>query len=882
MSLKIQSRIWPLLTLPILVACLALGLSLVMSINESRKASLSWAHCEHDLHDFGGQLWKYHSAYLARDTAKAHELRNATLEALKNVPETCVAPEERKRLLDITQNWLQETVRELESTAETIPARSEASFNSILGQFDTLSLRTARMKTEVLSGPLAKWKDAVALSLLACLLAVLSLMLNRTYRREMKQRRAVEAELRESETRYRELFEHVAEGLYQSSASGQILRANPALVRMLGFDSEEQLRQVNVGRDLYCQPELRRELTAQLERDGYLREVEFALKRRDGSTLVVLENARAVRSPSGALQWYEGSIVDITARKRAERELAEQMREVEQARKLSEMQAYQMLDQSFELAKARDEALQGAQRKVQFLVNLSSEFRGPMNGVVGMAQLLLDSELSMQQREFAESVKRSSSRLLETIDDILEYSRIEGGEFVLQATSFSPRSLVADLIQRHAELAEQKGLEMATLVKPDVPNQLNGDAGRIRQVLNYLIHNAIRMTDSGTVSVTISAARRTGTDVYMRVQVEDSGAGIPTDLMPILFDPFAGNVALKQRGHQEGGLNLAISRKLVERMGGQMGVESEPGQGSLFWFQVALPYSEKQQGSDPALELKGLRCLIVQEGVTVRGAIAETAAGWGIHAATAGDGPEALTMLRQAELLGEPFDILLVDNDLPGLPGVALADSVLEDSGCGHPKIALIVPHSHRAYCLEPTFLGISAMLAKPVEERSLLACLLRVSSKVATINGHPEHALFQLDRAVKQGHPEGILLVEDDPIGRRVGKSLLEKLGYEVVVVTNGLEAVQAVQEYRFAAVLMDMIMPEMDGCAATRAIRELESVHPGLPIIAMTAGDAGTDRERCLAAGMNDYICKPASLEQLRTVVGRWTSPSEVGASV
>ncbi|HZO53400.1 MAG TPA: response regulator, partial [Bryobacteraceae bacterium] len=213
---------------------------------------------------------------------------------------------------------------------------------------------------------------------------------------------------------------------------------------------------------------------------------------------------------------------------------------------------------------------------------------------------------------------------------------------------------------------------------------------------------------------------------------------------------------------------------------------------------------------------------------------------------------------------------------------VALADSVLEDSGCGHPKIALIVPHSHRAYCLEPTFLGISAMLAKPVEERSLLACLLRVSSKVATINAHPEHALFQLDRAVKQGHPKGILLVEDDQIGRRVGKSLLEKLGYEVVVVTNGLEAVQAVQEYQFAAVLMDMIMPEMDGCAATRAIRELENVHPGLPIIAMTAGDAGTDRERCLAAGMNDYICKPASLEQLRTVVGRWTSSSEVAASV
>ncbi|MEP7362211.1 MAG: response regulator [Acidobacteriota bacterium] len=882
MRLNIQSRIWPLLTLPILVACLALGLSQVVSINASRNASLNWAHCEQDLHQFGRQLWSYHGAYRAGDAARALEIRTKIVQSLKLLPESCIAPEELRRLADVTQIWLAGTASELASMSGPTPARSEASFNSMLSQFDLLSLRAARMKTEALSGQLAKRKDAVALSLLASLLAVMALLLNRTYRREMKQRQSVEEELRASEARYRELFEHVAEGVYQSSPSGEILRANPALVKMLGFDSEAEMKRVNVGNDLYCQPERRSELTAQLEREGNLRDVEYSLKRQDGSTLVVLENARAVRNSAGALQWYEGSLVDITARKRAEQDLATRMRELEQARKQSESQAYQMLEQSFELATARDQAVQGAGRQAQFLVNLSSEFRGPMNGVVGMAQLLLDSELSMQQREFAESVRRSSSRLLETIDDILEYSRMEGGELVLQNTPFSIRSVVADLIQRHAERAEAKGLEMAVLVKPDVPDQLTGDAGRIRQVLGHLIHNAIRMTDSGAVSVTIGTARKDTSKVLLRVQVEDSGAGIPTDLMPVLFDPFAGSVTPTQRGRERGGLNLAISRKLVERMGGQMGVESEPGQGSLFWFQVSLPYMAHPLLADPALELRGLRCLIVQEGVSVRGAIAETATGWGLQATTAGEAPDALKLLRQAELMGEPFDVLLVDNELPGLPGIALADSVLEDAGCGHPNIVLMVPYSQRAYCLEPTLLGISAMLSKPVEERALLACLLRVSSKTKPIDSHPGHGLIHLDRAVQSERPKAILLVEDDLIGQRVGKRLLEKLGYEVVVVANGLEAVQAVQEYQFAAVLMDMMMPEMDGCAATQAIRALESVNQSLAIIAMSASDATSDRERCLAAGMNDYICKPASLEQLRTIVSRWTESAEAAAAV
>ncbi|MBK7928613.1 MAG: response regulator [Bryobacterales bacterium] len=570
------------------------------------------------------------------------------------------------------------------------------------------------------------------------------------------------------------------------------------------------------------------------------------------------------------------------------------MRELEEARTQSEQQAYQLLEQSFELARARDQALQGAGRKLHFLVNLSSEFRAPMKGVASMAQMLLDSDLSLQQREFAESVKKAAGRLLETIDEILDYSRIDAGEVKFDRKEFSLRALVADLLHRHAARAEEKGLELATLVKRDVPDALVGDGGRLRQVMSHLVHNAIRMSDSGTVSLTINAVQGNAQEVMLRVQVEDCGAGIPPEVMPVLFDPFARGLGAREqasvgprdgareRGGSGGGMSLAISKRLVERMGGQMGVESEPGQGSLFWFQVSLARGAAATDLEPAAVLAGQRCLIVHDGVSVRGAIAEMMGHWGMQAVTASDGPQALAMLRQAELLGERFDVLLVDSELPGSPGIALADGVIEDPGCGRPGIVLLVPYSQRAYCAEPTFVGISATLPKPVEERALRACLARLQAREARPAHAVTHSLHQLHEATRGESGKRVLLVDDDPIGRRVGQRLLEKLGYEAVVAGGGREAVQAVQGGRFAAVLMDMMMPELDGCAATRTIRELAGVDRALPIIAMTASDAASHRERCLEAGMNDFLCKPATLDELRTVLHRWTTIDREAATV
>lgn len=892
MRLHLQSRIWPVLTVPTLAACLAVGVSLVVSMESGRRETAEWAGCEAGLRSLNGRLWEQQEALERGESGGGRAKGQAVRRALESLPPSCFEAAQRSRLRADVTGWL--------AAVEGDPAGARRNawqrLAPALRQIDSLTRVVEERAGRAASGALSHRAEPAALCLLAIVLAALALLLNRTYRRELQQRQLAERGLRESEKRYRELFEHVAEGVYQTSAEGAILRANSALVAMLGFESEDELRRVNVGADLYCDPAQRRELTAQLEREGYLREAELSLKRRDGTQLVVLENARAVRGPDGALLWYEGSLIDITARKKAENALAAQMRELEEARTQSEQQAYQLLEQSFELARARDQALQGAGRKLHFLVNLSSEFRAPMKGVASMAQMLLDSDLSLQQREFAESVKKAAGRLLETIDEILDYSRIDAGEVKFERKEFSLRALVADLLHGHAARAEEKGLELATLVKRDVPDALVGDAGRLRQVMSHLLHNAIRMSDSGTVSLTINAVQGNAQEVMLRVQVEDCGAGIPPEVMPVLFDPFARGLGARERtsggsreavrdgarerGGSGGGMSLAISKRLVERLGGQMGVESEPGQGSLFWFQVSFPRAAAD--AEPGVVLAGQRCLIVHDGVSVRGAMAEMLGNWGMQAVTASDGPQALAMLRQAELLRERFDVLLVDSELPGSPGVALADAVIEDPGCGRPDIVLLVPYSQRAHCAEPTFVGISALLPKPVEERALRACLARLQAREPRPAHALTHSLHQLHEATRGESGKRVLLVDDDPIGRRVGQRLLEKLGYEAVVAMSGREAVQAVQEGRFAAVLMDMMMPELDGCAATRTIRELAGVDRALPIIAMTASDAASHRERCLAAGMNDFLCKPATLDELRTVLQRWTTIDREAATV
>jgi PAS domain S-box-containing protein len=562
------------------------------------------------------------------------------------------------------------------------------------------------------------------LLLISIVLTIVSFATLTLYRRRLRDIRTAVQELRSSESRFRRLFENVLEGVYQTSSDGHILIANPALVRMLGYQSEEEFKRVNVEADLYARPEERAVFLRAFERDGELRNVELRLRRKDGEVITVLENGRRLTDPATGQTYYEGTLTDITGRKRAEQELRNHARKLEQAQGRLEQQASLLVQQSEELRQARDAALEASRLKSEFLANVSHEIRTPMNGVIGMTSLLLETNLSDEQRDYATTVRRSAEFLLSIINDILDFSKVEAGRMSLQRTGFSLRQTVAHAMQLLAHSAAQKGIELSWSVDDGVPDALRGDAGRLSQVLINLAGNAIKFTESGYVRVRWAVAAADAMGVSLRCEVSDSGIGISPESQSIVFQPFTQVDGSSTRRHGGTGLGLAICKQIIELMGGDIGVESELEKGSTFWFQVRL----------------------------------ET-----------------------------------------------------------QPVAAPITP-------------------------------------------------------AISPSNRADILVAEDNVINQRVATALIERRGYRADVVSNGQEALDALLRQSYALVLMDCQMPVMDGFEATREFRKRESQARRTPVIAMTAHAMSGDRERCIAAGMDDYLSKPVLPEDLDRIFERW----------
>jgi PAS domain S-box-containing protein len=562
------------------------------------------------------------------------------------------------------------------------------------------------------------------LLLISIVLTIVSFATLTLYRRRLRDIRTAVQELRSSESRFRRLFENVLEGVYQTSSDGHILIANPALVRMLGYQSEEEFKRVNVEADLYARPEERAVFLRAFERDGELRNVELRLRRKDGEVITVLENGRRLTDPATGQTYYEGTLTDITGRKRAEQELRNHARKLEQAQGRLEQQASLLVQQSEELRQARDAALEASRLKSEFLANVSHEIRTPMNGVIGMTSLLLETNLSDEQRDYATTVRRSAEFLLSIINDILDFSKVEAGRMSLQRTGFSLRQTVAHAMQLLAHSAAQKGIELSWSVDDGVPDALRGDAGRLSQVLINLAGNAIKFTESGYVRVRWAVAAADAMGVSLRCEVSDSGIGISPESQSIVFQPFTQVDGSSTRRHGGTGLGLAICKQIIELMGGDIGVESELEKGSTFWFQVRL----------------------------------ET-----------------------------------------------------------QPVAAPVAP-------------------------------------------------------AISPSRRADILVAEDNVINQRVATALIERRGYRADVVSNGQEALDALLRQSYALVLMDCQMPVMDGFEATREFRKRESQARRTPVIAMTAHAMSGDRERCIAAGMDDYLSKPVLPEDLDRIFERW----------
>ena len=673
----------------------------------------------------------------------------------------------------------------------------------------------------------------------------------------------------ESEHRFRLISETLPVGIFETDANSECLYTNTSWQEIFGVSLIESL--MGDWRT-FLHPDDRESVAEQWEQTltnlkAFSKDCRIITAK--GVERWIHLRSSPVFSDTGTR--YTGTVVDITARKRTE----------------------------VELKKAKDAAEAANIAKSEFLANMSHEIRTPMNGVIGMANLLMDTDLNAEQGQFTETIRKSADSLMTVINDILDFSKIEAGKLELENIDFDLRVTLEEVSELMSLKAYEKGLEFASIVHHEVPSLLRGDPGRLRQILINLVNNAIKFTDSGEVTLKAILEEEDAQQAVIRFRVSDTGIGISEKGIDRLFKSFSQVDGSTSRNYGGTGLGLAISKQLTELMGGRIGVDSKEGQGSTFWFTVALEKQpeDRETVMIPA-DIRKKRILFVDDNAINRQVYREQLKSWGCRYGEASSGTQAMDELRRARETGDPFEIAIIDMQMPEMNGEELGRRIKQDPNLADTILIMVSSMGARGDVVRLKKIGFAAYLTKPIKQSQLYDCLA-TTAKIWKEKKQPQDATIVTRHSLADNKKQGIriLLAEDDATNQKVALHILKKFGYRADAAGNGQEVLQALEKIPYDIVLMDIQMPVMDGYTATRRIRELElkaqrvklnhndAENPSdseiqlaarskrIPIIAMTAHAMKGDREKCIAAGMDDYTPKPINPEELLEKIEKWT---------